>query len=63
MTTPLTNEEYLKDSDQCPFCRSRNICGTSSLGAEAGEAWQNISCNDCGKQWQDIYKMTGYEER
>jgi transcription elongation factor Elf1 len=60
--TQLTNEEYAKDSGQCPFCQSRDIVGISSLDAQADEAWQKISCNTCGKAWHDEYKLVGYTE-
>jgi transposase-like protein len=60
--TPLTQQEYLQDSNRCPFCRSASIFGVNSLDAEGGAAWQTIGCHDCDRRWQDMYKMTGYEE-
>jgi DNA-directed RNA polymerase subunit RPC12/RpoP len=58
--TPMTQEEYIRDPNQCPHCRSRNIVGRSGLDAEAGVAWQVIGCRDCGARWQDEYKLVGY---
>ncbi|MBU0564890.1 MAG: hypothetical protein KJ890_15480 [Gammaproteobacteria bacterium] len=59
---PMTNEEYLADAgNHCPFCRSPNIQG-GGIEVEAGRAWQNINCDNCGKGWQDEYELTGWTD-
>lgn len=41
----------------CPFCDSDDI---NSGHAEFDEdyAWRNATCSDCGKTWQDEYRLT-----
>lgn len=60
--TPMTNEEYIADCGQhCPFCRSPNIqAGMPST--ENTVAWQSVSCDDCGRGWQDTFVMTGWTD-
>jgi transposase-like protein len=58
----MTDKEYVEDGGQhCPFCRSENIQG-GSLQAEGRTAWQSVSCDDCGRGWQDTYQMTGWTD-
>ena len=28
---------------------------------DSSSAWQNIECNSCKVTWQDVYKLTGYD--
>ncbi len=59
----MTPEEYTDThGSQCPWCRSGGIEGVRGIEAEADEAWQRIRCRDCGQEWDDIYKLIGYEE-
>jgi transposase-like protein len=46
---------------KCPFCGSTNIEG-HSVDIDQGAASQAINCLDCGKEWSDIYRLTGFEE-
>ena len=56
----MTDRQYVKaEGGKCPFCRSRQIEG-SSVDIDTGGASQEMSCLDCGKQWVDCYELTGY---
>ena len=43
--------------DCCPHCQSNDLDGTG-VHIDSGTAWQNISCNECNAEWQDIYSLT-----
>ena len=45
----------------CPFCSSSEIEG-GLFDTIAGECFQDVWCNDCGKQWRDVYKLVGAGE-
>lgn len=56
----LTQREYLaKRGVVCPFCGSDDIEG-GSVDIDAGGAFQSISCNTCGREWQDTYRLDGF---
>lgn len=58
----MTNEEYVKAGGcRCPFCGGTSLYGGFTEVDEGG-AWQPVFCEDCGKEWNDIYKLLGYEE-
>lgn len=63
----LTDEQkaaYVRTGGaDCPYCGAKNaIEGMSGFGFEDAGTWQAIRCLKCGKQWQDIYTLTGIEE-
>jgi len=45
----------------CPYCDSLDIKG-GFVQIDAGSAWQEIECLDCGKLWKDIYRLVDIEE-
>lgn len=49
---------------RCLYCGSESLTGTD-IRTDIGIAWQNISCDDCGEEWNDVYTLTGItvEER
>jgi formate dehydrogenase maturation protein FdhE len=56
----MTNEEYLGNGgNKCPFCGGGSIDG-GTFQSDNTEAWRYCSCDDCGSEWEDLYKMTGY---
>ena len=60
---PMTNQEYIdKDGQYCPFCESSNIQITSELNEGIIKIWQSCKCNECNKQWNDVYMLVKYEE-
>ena len=59
----LTSDEYVaRHGVVCPFCKSKNIesqSGDNSYDADMKSI--TVECLRCGKAWQDIYTLTGYE--
>jgi len=56
----LTNEQidkYLDNSYCCPFCGSEDL-EWGPIDIEDTEAYQEVTCQGCGKEWQDVYKQT-----
>lgn len=43
----------------CPSCGSDDLLG-AEVTIDCGEATQDIICNECGAEWTDVYKLTGY---
>ena len=59
----LTDEQktkYLENPGHCPNCGSEQIEG-GSIDVEGENAYQQVSCNDCDQQWNDIYQLVGVE--
>jgi hypothetical protein len=57
-----TNQEYINNGGTlCPYCRSYNISG-DHIQVDAGSAWQDVRCDDCGKEGQDTYTLTGFAD-
>lgn len=54
-------EAYLKNPGKCPFCQSRDIDG-GFVEIDGKSAWQKVSCNNCEKEWNDIYTLSDVEE-
>lgn len=42
------------DTNRCPICKSADISG-GRLDADGSEAWQEIRCEECGAEWQDLF--------
>ena len=53
-------EKYLKNSNECPVCDSGDIEG-GRVEIDDSIAWQNMTCNDCGLQWTDLYTLKGID--
>jgi DNA-directed RNA polymerase subunit RPC12/RpoP len=45
----------------CPFCASSNIEGRQ-FDVQAGTAWQPMNCTDCGREWNDVYRLDTISE-
>lgn len=56
----ISQEEYLTNSCQCPFCKSKNIEAISSMDMDGNEAWQEIKCIDCEIVWEDTYNLVSF---
>ena len=54
-------KEYLKNPNVCLFCKSDDIIGVEQMDADFNQAWRNIICNKCGKEWTEIFTMTDVE--
>lgn len=62
MITKAMEKKYLdRRGVECPFCESSDIEG-QEINIDGGGAWQEVSCNTCGKSWNDLYELTGIEE-
>lgn len=59
--TPEQKAAYLADDSACPFCSSTNFVG-EQLERTGNEVHQSITCDDCGRNWLDIYKLSDVEE-
>jgi hypothetical protein len=45
--------------EYCPHCMSDHIEG-GFVDISEGQAFQEVWCNDCDKEWKDSYKLQGY---
>ena len=58
----MTDEEYAEGlGEHCPLCRSDNISNTEELQQDAGRAFQNCTCYDCGLSFSDGYYLRTYD--
>lgn len=61
-TKPASIRRYIDSNGSYrPFCDQQDIEATDSVNVDGGLGLQNIKCNTCGKTWNDIYKLIGYE--
>jgi len=58
----LTQSEYLNSPDTCPFCHGTNSEATGESNTDADWHSEEIQCNDCGKEWNDIYTLAQFQE-
>ena len=57
----MTEKEYINEGGtKCPECDSIDISG-GIVEVDAGGAWQDVSCAECGATWQDIYTLTSFD--
>lgn len=52
--------DYLKSPYHCPYCNSDRI---SALEFDTQSFTQTVECPDCGRQWIDLYSLTGIEPK
>ena len=58
----LTSEQYVKSGGLlCPCCGEKAIERDSMVEVDGDSAYQKVHCTECGQQWYDLYKLTGYE--
>lgn len=56
---PSLEEHYLNNGGhECPKCERSNL-ETGKMEIDAGGAFQEIVCEDCGATWDDCYTLTG----
>lgn len=54
-------KKYIEDGGcSCPFCGDEFIAG-DDVTTGGGEASQEMSCSNCGAQWNDCYDLVGIE--
>jgi hypothetical protein len=51
----------MPDAVTCPVCGSVEVSGWEFDAAD-NQAWQEVSCDDCGSRWNDVYAMVGRAE-
>jgi DNA-directed RNA polymerase subunit RPC12/RpoP len=55
-------EKYVKNEGAlCPYCDSKDMEG-GNYEAEGDTITMKVSCNNCGKEWFDIYKLVSATE-
>lgn len=53
-------QEYVeRGGPYCPFCGSDKVQTTSQVDVDAGTAAQDVECEKCGREWQDLYDLVG----
>ena len=56
-------KKYLESAGGiCPYCTSTDITAPGQTEMDGMHAWQNVICESCGSEWQDVYKLVGAEE-
>ncbi len=62
--TEMTDKEYVeKGGNECPYCSSQYIKVVSDIQTNLHCAWNDVVCEGCGKEWQDIYTFTGFQPK
>ncbi len=60
----MTDKELLKaikgDVDHCPFCGSENL-DAGDLDPDGVEAVSDVSCEDCGAEWKEGFRLNWVE--
>jgi hypothetical protein len=47
--------------NKCPFCGSRDIEGKGETNSDSDWHTNEVRCNACGAEWNDVYTLTGVE--
>ena len=59
--TQEQKDEYVKNGyGRCPYCKSDGIEG-GFISVDGNEVWQKVTCLDCDKVWNDLYKLYDVE--
>ena len=60
MRTAMKMEDaYLANPECCPFCASTNIDASAQVNFEDKQAWRQVACNDCNKEWIEEFGLVG----
>jgi transcription elongation factor Elf1 len=49
-------KEYLECDSFCPWCDSEDI-QTAMIDQDMSIAWQDCSCDKCGREWKNEYRL------
>lgn len=61
--TPEQKANYVKNGgNRCPFCDGADITSFDSPETQDDGVVQNIECENCGKQWRDVYTLASVED-
>lgn len=59
----MTDEEYVaKKGVRCPYCGAHAVRTLSDMDPCDDAAYQDAICDECGKEWIDLFKLVGYSE-
>ena len=57
----LIERKYLDHKGmKCPHCGGKNVEAGWIVEGE-DDIWQSIECVDCGKEWVDLFTLTGID--
>jgi len=59
--TKEQEQKYIKNPTYCPYCNSRNL-DAEVLHLDGNQAYTNVECSNCKKEWTEIYTLTHIEE-
>lgn len=59
-TVKVSEAQYVEaEGGICPICEGNDLyCG--SVDIEGRRAFQEITCQNCGTNWLDVYELGGY---
>ncbi len=60
MLTKEQTEKYLNSPYHCPFCGSEEIEQLQMIFDD--NITGTVTCRNCGKNWEDEYKVVGVSE-
>ena len=61
MEAKLTHKEYTeREGYDCPACGESEARTTSFAVPDSGCVQQNVTCDNCGSTWADVYELTHY---
>lgn len=63
MMTIIVNETYVAaHGDICPFCGSVDLMW-GEINVKGNEVLLDVSCDNCGKEWDAVYELVGFREK
>ena len=58
-TESMPQDDYVKNPNRCPACRSTDIEG-GFVDVDGATATQRVRCHECEAEWTDTYHLSGY---
>ena len=49
-------------AERCPRCGLRNYLIAGYLMCDEDSAWRNITCENCGMTWNEVYRFSHNED-
>ena len=63
MTKQMSSRDYVKQNGlKCPNCGSEEISACGNHDVSTKYSYKGCKCFYCGAQWNDVYKLIGYED-
>lgn len=57
----MTDADYVTAAgNRCPYCGSPDTEARGNVQADGREAWEDVWCLECGKEWRDLFRLVGY---